>query len=322
MTSPRFTSANGLRFAYIEQGEGPLVLMLHGFPDNAETYRTTLDAFAAAGYRAVAPFLRGYSPTEIPPAGTYDPLTLAHDVEGLIRALAPDGKAHVLGMDWGGTSIQAALVHCPQLIESAIVMNAAHPSTLSRFATDPAQARSVFHFWFFQTDVAEKALAATDIAMIDYLWRLWSPGYDPGDHLESVRKTLATPGVLAAALQYYGALYCSAQQRTFPLGDIDVPTLSIFGALDPTARYSHLEERYYKGPYRRMVLDDVGHWPHLERSEAFNRLALDWVASASNHSGSETTIAERGVPAQRSWDSRRPASMTNTLRDHDPGRSR
>lgn len=294
MTSPRFTSANGLRFAYIEKGQGPLVLMLHGFPDNAETYRATMTSFAAAGYHAVAPFLRGYSPTEIPSTGGYDPLTLARDLEGLITALAPDGRAHVLGMDWGGTSIHAALAHCPQLIESAIVMNAAHPSTLSRFATDPAQTRSVFHFWFFQTDVAEKALAATDIAMIDYLWHLWSPGYDPGDHLESVRKTLASPGVLAAALQYYGALYRSAQERTFPVGDIAVPTLSIFGALDPTATYSHLEERYYSGPYRRIVLDDVGHWPHLESSETFHRLALDWVSSASNLSGPETTIAKRG----------------------------
>jgi pimeloyl-ACP methyl ester carboxylesterase len=113
--------------------------------------------------------------------------------------------------------------------------------------------------------------------MAEYLWRLWSPDYDPGDHLDSVRRTLASHGVLAAALQYYGALYRSAQERTFPLGDIAVPTLSIFGALDPTAAYSHLEERYFKGPYRRIVLDGVGHWPHLERRDAFSRLALEWV---------------------------------------------
>jgi pimeloyl-ACP methyl ester carboxylesterase len=150
-------------------------------------------------------------------------------------------------MDWGGTSIQAALVHCPHLIESAIVMNAAHPSTLSRFATGPAQARSVFHFWFFQMDVAAKALAATELAMVDYLWRLWTPGYDPGDHLDSVRRTLSSDGVLAAALQDYGALYHSTQDRTFPFGEIAVPTLSIFGSLDPTATYSHLEKHYFTG---------------------------------------------------------------------------
>ena len=279
--SPRFITANGLRFAYLERGEGPLLLLLHGFPDNAETYEQTMDDFAAAGYRAVAPFLRGYAPTDIPVSGSYDPLTLARDVEALISALNPGGKAHLVGMDWGGTSVQAALVACPELIESAVIMNAAHPATLSRFATDPVQTRGVFHFWFFQTDVAAAALAASDLAMVDYLWRLWSPDYEPGEHLASVRSTLATPGVLPAALRYYGALYRSAQERTFPLGDITVPTMSIFGASDPTAKYSDLEEPYFSGPYRRIVLDDVGHWPHLERPEEFNRLTLDWFRSAA-----------------------------------------
>jgi len=279
--SPRFITANGLRFAYLERGEGPLLLLLHGFPDNAETYERTMDDFAAAGYRAVAPFLRGYAPTDIPVSGSYDPLTLARDVEALISALNPGGKAHLVGMDWGGTSVQAALVACPELIESAVIMNAAHPATLSRFATDPVQTRGVFHFWFFQTDVAAAALAASDLAMVDYLWRLWSPDYEPGEHLASVRSTLATPGVLPAALRYYGALYRSAQERTFPLGDITVPTMSIFGASDPTAKYSDLEEPYFSGPYRRIVLDDVGHWPHLERPEEFNRLTLDWFRSAA-----------------------------------------
>jgi pimeloyl-ACP methyl ester carboxylesterase len=279
--SPQFVTSNGLRFAYLERGEGPLVLMLHGFPDNAETYQRAMEDFAAAGYRAVAPFLRGYAPSEIPSAGSYDPLTLAQDVEALISALKPGGKAYLVGMDWGGTSIQAALVHCPELIESAVVVNAAHPATLARFATDPGQAREVFHFWFFQMDVAARALAASDLAMVDYLWRLWSPAYDPADHLASVRTTLATPGVLPAALRYYGALYQSALDGTFPSGEISVPTLSIFGASDPTAKYSQLEEDYFQGPYRRVVLDNVGHWPHLERRKEFNQLTLDWFRSTA-----------------------------------------
>jgi pimeloyl-ACP methyl ester carboxylesterase len=263
----------------LEQGEGPLVLLLHGFPDNAETYEHTMVDFAAAGYRAVAPFLRGYAPTEIPSVSSYDPLTLAQDVEALISAFNPGGKAYLAGMDWGGTSIQAALIYCPELIESAVVMNAAHPATLARFAVDPDQAREVFHFWFFQTDIAARALAASDLAMVEYLWRLWSPAYDPADHLMSVRSTLATPGVLPATLSYYGALYQSAQEGTFPIGEISVPTMSIFGASDPTAKYSGLEEAYFRGPYRRVVLNNVGHWPHLERRDEFNRLTLDWFSS-------------------------------------------
>ena len=275
----RYITANGLRFAYHERGQGPLVLLLHGFPDNATTYRQTMETFAAAGYRTIAPYLRGYAPTEIPQDPAFDPQTLAKDVAALIDALAPDGRAHLLGMDWGGTSIQAALADFPDVINSAVVMNAAHPATLGRFATDPDQVREVFHFWFFQADVAPLALASGQLAMVDYLWKLWSPNYDPGPHLDSVRRTLGTPGVLPAVLKYYGALYEAAQTRAFPLATVQVPTLSIFGSLDPTAKYSQMEEPFFHGPYKRVVLDGVGHWPHLERPSELEKLALDWFAS-------------------------------------------
>jgi pimeloyl-ACP methyl ester carboxylesterase len=94
--------ANGLDFAYVEQGEGPLVLLLHGFPDTAMSWGHQIPALAAAGYRAVAPYLRGYSPTEIPRDGFYDKATLATDVAELIRALG-GGPAHLIGQDWGAT---------------------------------------------------------------------------------------------------------------------------------------------------------------------------------------------------------------------------
>src|SRR3954471_20837161 len=156
----KYVQANGVRFAYLEQGAGPLVMFLHGFPDNAWSYRKQMQVFADAGYRAVSPFLRGYTPTEIPKNGAYDPATLAQDVEALLIALSPSKKAYLVGMDWGGRSIQAALVTCPGLIAAAVVMNAAHPATLAAFARDPALVRSVFHFWFFQSEAAPLAVAA------------------------------------------------------------------------------------------------------------------------------------------------------------------
>src|SRR3954468_10647336 len=78
--------ANGIRFGYLEQGEGPLVLLLHGFPDNAWSYRRQLQVLSEAGYRAVAPFLRGYAPTDVPPDGRFDPATLGQDLHELILA--------------------------------------------------------------------------------------------------------------------------------------------------------------------------------------------------------------------------------------------
>src|SRR3954452_16969968 len=82
----KYVQANGLRFAYLEQGAGPLVMFLHGFPDNAWSYRKQLQVFADAGYRAVSPYLRGYAPTEIPADGKFDPATLGKDLEALIAA--------------------------------------------------------------------------------------------------------------------------------------------------------------------------------------------------------------------------------------------
>ena len=118
----KYVQANGVRFAYLEQGDGPLVMFLHGFPDNAWSYRKQLQVFAEAGYRAVAPFLRGYAPTEIPADGIFDPIALGKDLEALIAALSDDGQARVVGMDWGGTSTFQALATAPSAIKAGTIL--------------------------------------------------------------------------------------------------------------------------------------------------------------------------------------------------------
>src|ERR1700751_316184 len=126
----KYVQANGVRFAYLEQGSGPLVMFMHGFPDNAWSYRKQMQVFADAGYRAVSPFLRGYAPTEIPADGTSDPIALGKDLEALIAVLSDDGQARVVGMDWGGTSTFQALATGPSAIKAAVVMNTARPITI------------------------------------------------------------------------------------------------------------------------------------------------------------------------------------------------
>lgn len=145
----QYLRANGLRFAYLEEGEGPLVLFLHGFPDNAWTYRRQLRFFSAAGYRAVSPFLRGYAPSEIPQDGAYDPLTLAHDVEALAAALSPSRPARVVGMDWGATAVFALLAAAPAAVKAAVAMSAPHPLTFLAIRQDPAVIHWMFHIYYF-----------------------------------------------------------------------------------------------------------------------------------------------------------------------------
>jgi pimeloyl-ACP methyl ester carboxylesterase len=270
----KYVQANGVRFAYLEQGSGPLVMFMHGFPDNAWSYRKQLQVFADAGYHAVSPFLRGYAPTEIPADGIFDPIALGKDLEALIAALSDDGQAYVVGMDWGGTSTLQALATAPSAIKAAVVMNTAHPITFSSIRRDPEAVRSLFHFYFFQLPGADSAVNIEVLPFVDYLWKLWSPTFENDEHLRSIKETLSSPGTMTAALKYYGGLFNSGGR--LPMNEMHTPTLTIYGSNDPTARYSVKEESLFKGPHKRIVLPDVGHFPHLEREDEVTGLIMDW----------------------------------------------
>ena len=272
----KYVQANGVRFAYLEQGAGPLVMFMHGFPDNAWSYRKQLQVFADAGYRAVSPFLRGYAPTEIPADGIFDPIALGKDLEALIAALSDDGQARVVGMDWGGTSTLQALATAPSAIKAAVVMNTAHPITFSSIRRDPEAVRSIFHFYFFQLPGADSAVNTEGLPFVDYLWKLWSPTFQNDAHLRSIKETLSSPGTMAAALKYYGGLFNAGFAGRLPMNEMHTPTLTIYGSNDPTARYSMKEEPLFKGPHKRIVLPDVGHFPHLEREVEVTGLIMDW----------------------------------------------
>ena len=270
----KYVQANGVRFAYLEQGSGPLVMFLHGFPDNAWSYQKQLQVFADSGYRAVSPFLRGYAPTEIPADGIFDPIALGKDLEALIAALSDDGQARVVGMDWGGTSTFQVLSTAPSAIKAAVVMNTAHPITIASLRSDPDAVRSVFHVYFFTIPGAHSAVNIEGLPFVDYLWKLWSPTFKNDEHLRSIKQTLSSPGTMTAALKYYGGLFNAGKR--LPMNEMHTPTLTIYGSNDPTAKYSIKEEPLFKGPHKRIVLPDVGHFPHLEREDEVTGLIMDW----------------------------------------------
>src|SRR5450755_4405352 len=233
--------ANGLDFAYVEEGDGPLVILLHGFPDTAHSWNHQIPALAAAGYRAVAPFLRGYSPTGIPRDGFYDRATLATDIAELIRALGGGKPVHLVGQDWGASISYAVLAAFPELVRRAVVMAVPHPAQVAKSMLDAKHVHRSFHWWFFQLqDLPEKALAANDFAFIDYLWNYWTaPGYQDAAHLAGIKAMLREPGVLAATLGYYRAMLDPRKgdprlEKMRPSMDrpITVPTLALCGADD------------------------------------------------------------------------------------------
>lgn len=281
-----FVAANGLRFACLVEGEGPLLLLLHGFPDNAATWEHQFAPLAAAGYRVVAPNLRGYPPTDIPANGYYDGATLAEDVRGLIAALSPGEPAFLVGQDWGAALSYGFLALYPELVRRAVLMAISHPVTMAASLADPEQLRRAFHWWYFQIPgLAEAQVPDADYALIDFLWAEWSPGPDHQTHVAHVKDMLRQPGAFIAALSYYRAAVCPTHRdsalehlRALLVGPIAVPTLALCGANDLRAGPMSRQAEHFTSAYAYHEVTGAGHFLHREQPAEVNALILDWFA--------------------------------------------
>ena len=282
----RRVRANGVEFAYLEDGSGPAVFLVHGFPDNAHSWSHQIPALAAAGYRVIAPFLRGYPPTEIPAAGYYDRATLALDVKELIVALGGGEPAFLVGQDWGAGITYSVIAAFPELVRRAVVMAVAHPGQMRRtLLSSPHHVQRSFHWWFFQlSGLPEAVIVANDFAFIDYLWNYWSPGHQDAAHIAQVKRMLALPGALSAALAYYRALFDPAKADPSLGGiaeacdrPIAVPTRALCGSNDLRSEMLEPQKEFFAGPYEWALVEGCGHFPHRERPAEVTRSVIDWL---------------------------------------------
>lgn len=281
--------ANGLEFAYLEQGSGPLALLMHGFPDNAHTWSYQMPALAAAGYRAVAPFLRGYPPTQIPDGGYYDSATLATDARELILELNDGEPAFYVGTDWG-TLLAFPLMHAyPEVLKRAVVMAVPYPLAAAGIVADPALLHYTFHVWFHQIEgLPENIIPGNDFAYVDYLWNLWEPGFQDPEHLASVKRTLAHDGALAAALGYYRAMFnpekmdpALADVRAMFGRPISVPTLGIYGRDDPLGAFDEAHRPFFSSEFRIARPAGGQHFVHRSQPELINELIVSWLSAGA-----------------------------------------
>lgn len=283
----QFIQVGPLKFAYIEQGTGPTVILLHGFPDHALTWSHQIDALSAQGYRVIAPYLKGYPPTTVDPDGFYDKATLVHEVAQFAQVVCPHETCHLVGQDWGAIIGYGLLAAYPELFQRSVLMAVPHPEKVGQSILDAKHIHRSFHWWFFQLkDLPEKAILQNDMAFIDYLWSYWTvEGFQDEAHIRSIKQMLSQPGVLTATLAYYRAMFdqdksnpAHADLRTQMARPIGVPTLALCGAEDLRAELMLDQSQYFTSEYEFQLIDKAGHFLHREQPQAVTDQILAWLA--------------------------------------------
>jgi pimeloyl-ACP methyl ester carboxylesterase len=289
----RHIRANGLRFAYIEQGpaEGPLALCLHGFPDHARTWRHLQPELAAAGFRSVAVWLRGYAPSELPEGRATSPATLAADVNALHRALGGGADAVLVGHDWGGIIGARAAAAAPERWRSVVTMSVPVEAAMRPGNVDVGQARRSWYTLLAQLPGAESRFLRDDLALVERLWRDWSPGYEPDpEDLRVVKRTLAEPGGMRAALSYYRGFARAVLTGEAATPRVPVPPqphLILHGEDDGCIDPRLVEAGAPLLAHSRSgveILPGVGHFLHLEDPGRVNARILEHVTAGGGGS--------------------------------------
>ena len=284
--------ANGVDFTYLELGDGPLALCLHGFPDTPHSYRHLLPALAGAGFRAVAPWMRGYAPTSVPADGHYQTGALATDALALHDALGGDGDAVLIGHDWGATAVYPAANHAPERWAAVVAMSVPHPAAIGGFLFDYRQVRRSSYMFIFQHPLAEAIVQADDFGFIDGLWGDWSPGLDDEEARAAtaeVKEALREPENLSAALGYYRATLGGVgldprydEIQAAGARPVTIPALYLHGTDDGCfdAAYAEQSAGFLQHERSRVQLvQGAGHFLQLDQPDEVNRLVIDFLAT-------------------------------------------
>ncbi|KNX36106.1 alpha/beta fold hydrolase [Luteipulveratus halotolerans] len=286
----RFVAANGARFHVAESGEGPLVVLLHGFPEFWWAWRDQIPALADAGHRVAALDLRGYGASDKPPQG-YDTFTLAADVAAVIRCLG-ERQATVVGHGWGGWIAWSMASMQPDVTRAVASLGMPHPLVLRQAsARSMRQVRANAYLFGLQRPFVPERQMVAGPRYVRRLMSAWSgrPGWPSGDVSQLYADALTLPFVAHSAAEYYRWVMRSVMRsdgRRFvarlsqPVG---VPVLHVHGESDGCVlpESSIGSQQWCSGRYDETLLPGVGHFIPEEAPDATNRLLIDWLGSLS-----------------------------------------
>jgi epoxide hydrolase 4 len=264
----------GVRLHYVEAGEGPLVVLLHGFPDHHRSWRHQIPALVDAGFRVVAPDMRGYGESDAPPSWRdYHMELLAADVAGLIEALGAQ-RAFVVGHDWGAAVAWMVATLHPERVERLAILNVPHPDTMLRtLRKSPKQLLHSWYMFFFQIPwLPERVAAQMGRRFLETAYRDARPG----------AALLRSPGGLKGPIDYYrAALRQSPRRAQAQFAPIPAPVLVIWGVQDRflTEQMADPDPRWV--PDVRVVkLPDASHWVQHDEPERVSTLLIEHFRAA------------------------------------------
>jgi pimeloyl-ACP methyl ester carboxylesterase len=257
--------SDGQRFVVSQRGDGPDVVLLHGFPDTPYAWAELEPALVEAGWRVTVPWLRGYHPDTIVPGRAYDPETLGRDCLGLLDAIGAP-RAVIVGHDWGALIAYVAATLAPERVRAIVTVAIPHPSLLRR---TPASLWAARHFIGLKMPWAQSTVRRADFAYLGRIYRRWAPNWSGPEREASIlqaKQAMSDDAVLQGAIDYYRAL---------PLGGSRllehppaVPGLIVGGTADLVdAQLFSQTAALLPAPSRAVIVERAGHWAHREDSE-------------------------------------------------------
>ena len=279
--------ANGMTFGALAWGaaDAPLALMVHGYPDTAWTWRHLGPYLAERGWRAVAPFTRGYAPTDLAPNDSYLISELADDLIALRSALGGDERAVLIGHDWGAVATWSVTAREPAGFARYVAIAVPPIGVLLRpwakLSTLGDGLRQSGRSWYILFNQLPALSEGSLDRVIPKLWRDWSPGYDGTEDIARVFESLAAPGRRRAALRYYRHLFRRGVVARFTARP-GAPALSLHGESDGCmgAELAATQADLLVPGSRFELVPGVGHFMQLEDPARVNALIGDWIAGS------------------------------------------